>query len=135
MGRAEAIRRTEEILGQLKLMAPPIGARGRATGLSVLQELPAAYSVGGNYTEILQRMCQAYGDDLPQYKASQTGPDHAPTFRCIVKWRTWQIGADAGSKRVARDRAAFLLLAELKKLNDGGQISAEALNRKPPKLK
>lgn len=135
LGRAEAFRRTEALLTRLQLINVQAMANGKLTGLAVLSELPAGHAAGGNFTEILQRVAQAYGDDLPRYSTSQSGPDHDPTFRCIVRWRSWQNAAEGRAKRIARDHAAYLLLGELKKQHDRGLISAETLNRKPPKVK
>ena len=84
------------------------------SGFKVLETHPEGYSKGGNFTESLQRLTQSFGTDLPAYSYVTSGSGHAPVFRAIVRWGTWSASAQAGSKREARDQAAFALLTKLR---------------------
>lgn len=92
------------------------------SGLSVLDEVSSAPRAGVSYAEALQRLTQHFGKELPEYRYVRSGPDHDPKFKAILNWRAYTASATAGTKRDARDKAAFAFLTLLKETHAQGKL-------------
>ena len=123
LGRKRALEISERLISTVFAdQDQAVRADDKKVGIKVLESHPASYSRGGNFTEALQRLTQTFGTDLAAYSYVSSGPSHAPIFRAIVKWRAWSESAQAGSKREARDRAAFALLTKLRDASARGEL-------------
>lgn len=108
-----------ELVGRLMATVDPeaiVGVPAGADGPSKFDAVERGigeFDPKADYITLLQEFVQRVDRTMPEYDVARAGgPDHLPTIKATVKWRTWRGEGTAPSGKMARRMAAHAMLRQ-----------------------